>query len=372
MIVGVPKEVKDEENRVAITPAGVAALVSHGHKVLIERNAGHGSGLANSAYHATGATILDSPGEIWGQAEMVMKVKEPTPLEFSNLRPDLILFTYLHLAANPDLVGVLRNRKVTGIGYETIQLEDHSLPLLTPMSEIAGRLALQVGAWCLQAENGGRGVLLGGASGVRPGKVVILGAGTVGSSACQVAAGMGATVSLLDINPARLRYVHDMLGGHLTTLMSNRANVEEEIRDADLLVGSVLIAGDKTPTLLSRANVAGMQPGAAIVDVSIDQGGFAETSRPTTHHEPIYVEEQVVHYCVTNMPAIVPNTSTLGLTNANLSYGLELADKGLLKAMRENNALAQGLNTYQGNITHEGVASAAEVELTPLEEVLNG
>ena len=370
MVVGVPKEIKEEENRVAITPAGVTALVSHGHQVLIERNAGRGSRLSNRAYTACGATILEDAKELWTKADMVMKVKEPIPAEFPYLRPDLILFTYLHLAASRDLIAILREQKVTGIGYETIQLEDGSLPLLTPMSEIAGRLALQVGAWCLQAENGGRGVLLGGAAGVRPGKVVILGAGTVGASACQVAAGMGATVSLLDVNPARLRYVHDMLGGCLTTLMSNRANVEEEIRDADLLIGSVLITGDKTPMLLKRDSIKRMQRGAAIVDVSIDQGGFAETSRPTTHHDPIYVEEHVVHYCVTNMPAIVPNTSTLGLTNSNLSYGLELADKGLLNALRENKALARGLNTYQGNITHEGVASATGTELTPLEEVL--
>jgi alanine dehydrogenase len=372
MIVGIPKEIKEEENRVAITPSGVAALVSHGHEVLIEQQAGRGSRFSNRAYAESGATIVDSAAEVWTRAEMVMKVKEPIPSEFAYLRPGLILFTYLHLAANPELTRILRDQKVTSIGYETIQLDDGSLPLLTPMSEIAGRLALQVGAWCLQAENGGRGVLLGGASGVRPGKVVILGAGTVGGSACQVAAGMGAYVSLLDINPARLRYVHDILGGRLTTLMSNRANVEEEIRDADLVIGSVLIAGDRTPVLLSRNRISQMKRGAAIVDVSIDQGGFAETSRPTTHREPIYIEERVVHYCVTNMPAIVPNTSTLALTNATLSYGLELADKGLLQALRENTALARGLNTYRSLITHKGVASAFGAESTPLEEALNG
>jgi len=372
MIVGIPKEIKEEENRVAITPSGVAALISHGHQVLLERHAGRGGRFSDRAYAQSGATIVEQAQEVWTRAEMVMKVKEPITPELRYLRPDLILFTYLHLAANPGLVRILRDQKVTSIGYETIQLDDGSLPLLTPMSEIAGRLALQVGAWCLQAENGGRGVLLGGASGVRPGKVVILGAGTVGCSACQVAAGMGAYVSLLDVNPARLRYVHDILGGRLTTLMSNRANVEEEIRDADLVVGSVLIAGDRTPVLLSRNRIGQMKRGAAIVDVSIDQGGFAETSRPTTHRDPIYIEENVVHYCVTNMPAIVPNTSTLALTNATLSYGLELANKGLLRALRESAALSRGLNTYRGGITHKGVASALGAELATIEEILNG
>jgi len=267
---------------------------------------------------------------------------------------------------------ILQQKKVTAVAYETIQLEDGSLPLLTPMSEVAGRLALQVGAWCLQAENGGRGILLGGASGVRPGKVVILGAGTSGSIACQVASGMGAYMSVLDINPSKLRYLHDIMGGHVTTLMSNRANIEEEVVDADLVVGAVLIPGAKAPKLISRNLVKLMKPGAAFVDISIDQGGCAETSRPTTLLQPIYVEEEVVHYCVTNMPAIVPNTSTYALTNATLSYGLELADKGFPKAFRENTALARGLNTYQGKITHEGVANAFGIKVTAVEEALGG
>ncbi len=238
------------------------------------------------------------------------------------------------------------------------------------MSEIAGRLSVQVGAWCLQAENGGRGILLGGASGVRPGKAVILGAGTSGSTACQVAAGMGAYVSVLDVNPSKLRYVHDILGGHVTTLMSNRANVEEEVVDADLVIGAVLIPGAKAPKLLSRSLVKIMKPGAALVDISIDQGGCAETSRPTTHRDPIYMEEEVVHYCVANMPAIVPHTSTYALTNATLSYGLEIADRGFPLAFQENDALARGLNTFDGKITHEGVANAFGLSLAPLEEVL--
>ena len=370
MVVGVPKELKTEENRVALTPAGAAAFIARGHHVVVERNAGRGSHIPNRAYTATGATVVDRAGEVWSRSDLVMKVKEPVPEEFGHLRPDLTLFTYLHLAALPELAKTLCETGVTAVGYETIELDDGSLPLLTPMSEIAGRLSLQVGAWCLQSENGGRGVLLGGASGVRPGKVVVLGAGTVGASACQVAAGMGADVSVLDVNPARLRYIHDMLGGRLTTLMSNQANLEEEIVGADLLIGSVLITGDRTPMLLRRDRVRRMKRGAAIVDVSIDQGGFAETSRPTTHRAPVYVEERVVHYCVTNMPALVPHTATYALTNATLSYGLAIADKGLQPAMQENRALARGLNVHDGRVTHAGVASALQVPLTPLEEVL--
>jgi alanine dehydrogenase len=296
-------------------------------------------------------------------------VKEPLASEFPYLREGLILYTYLHLAANEVVTRALLEKKVTAVAYETIQLDDGSLPLLTPMSEVAGRLSLQVGAWCLQAENGGRGILLGGASGVRPGKVVILGAGISGTAACQVAAGMGAYVSILDINPSKLRYVHDILGGHVTTLMSNRANVEEEVVDADLVIGSVLIPGAKTPKLITRGMVKMMKPGAAFVDISIDQGGSAETSRPTTHRDPIYIEEEVVHYCVTNMPAIVPNTSTYALTNATLSYGLALADKDVPGALRGDRALAKGLNTYKGKITHAAVAAAFGQPAVPLEEI---
>jgi alanine dehydrogenase len=372
MLIGVVKEIKEEENRVAMTPTGVAAFILHGHQVLVEENAGIGSGLFDRVYEAAGAKIVGSAEEIWRQADLIMKVKEPLPEELRFLRPGLILFTYLHLAANEELTRLLCEKRVTSIAYETIQLEDGSLPLLTPMSEIAGRLSLQVGAWCLQAENGGRGILLGGASGVRPGKVVVLGAGTVGSAACQVAAGMGAYVSILDVNPTRLRYIHDILGGHLTTLMSNRANMEEEVVDADLVVGSVLIPGGKTPRLLSRSLVKIMKPGAAIVDVSIDQGGLSETSRPTTHRDPIYTEEEVVHYCVSNMPAIVPHTSTYALTNATLSYGLELADRDIPEALKANAALAKGLNTYKGNVTHDGVSTAFGLSLTPVEEAIGG
>jgi len=370
MIIGVPKEIKTEENRVAVTPTGVAGFVARNHQVLIQRGAGSGSGLTDSSYQAAGATIVDSAKEVWDKADMIMKVKEPQESEFAFLRRGLILFTYLHLAADEAVTRAMLERKVTGIAYETIQLDDGSLPLLAPMSEIAGRLSIQVGAWCLQAENGGRGVLLGGASGVRPANVVILGAGMSGTAACQVAVGMGAHVSILDINPNKLRYVHDILGGHVTTLMSNRANVEEAVVGADLVIGSVLIPGAQAPKLIPRALVKRMKAGAAFVDIAIDQGGCAETSRPTTHTNPIYVEEELVHYCVTNMPAIVPNTSTYALTNSTLTYGLELANRGFPQALVRNKALAKGLNTFNGKVTYEGVASAFKLPFTPVDEVI--
>jgi len=370
MIIGVPKEIKTEENRVAVTPTGVAGFVARNHQVLIEKGAGSGSGLADANYQAAGATIVDTANEVWARADMIMKVKEPQESEFHLMRPGLILFTYLHLAAAESVTRALLDRKVTAIAYETIQLDDGSLPLLAPMSEIAGRLSIQVGAWCLQAENGGRGILLGGASGVRPANVVIIGAGMSGTAACQVAAGMGAYVSILDVNPTKLRYVHDILGGHVTTLMSNRANVEEAVVGADLVIGSVLIPGAQAPKIIARALVRRMKPGAAFVDIAIDQGGCAETSRPTTHSNPIYVEEDLVHYCVTNMPAIVPNTSTYALTNSTLTYGLELANRGFPQALVRNKALAKGLNTFNGKVTYEGVANALSLPFTPVDEVI--
>ena len=370
MIIGVPKEIKTEENRVAVTPIGVTGFVARNHQVLIQTGAGSGSGLTDASYQVAGATILESAKEVWDKADMIMKVKEPQESEFALLRPGLILFTYLHLAAAEAVTRAMLERKVTGIAYETIQLDDGSLPLLAPMSEIAGRLSIQVGAWSLQAENGGRGVLLGGASGVRPASVVIIGAGMSGTAACQVAVGMGAHVSILDINPNKLRYVHDILGGHVTTLMSNRANVEEAVVGADLVIGSVLIPGTQAPKLIPRNLVKRMKSGAAFVDIAIDQGACAETSRPTTHLNPIYVEEDLVHYCVTNMPAIVPNTSTYALTNSTLTYGLELANRGFPQALIRNKALAKGLNTYNGKVTYEGVASAFNLPFTPIDEVI--
>ena len=370
MNIGVPKEIKIEENRVAVTPTGVAGFVARDHRVLIQKGAGLGSGLTDASYQAAGATIVNTAKEVWDKADMIMKVKEPQQSEFALLRPGLILFTYLHLAAAESVTRALLDRKVTGIAYETIQLDDGSLPLLAPMSEIAGRLSIQVGAWCLQAENGGRGILLGGASGVRPANVVIIGAGMSGTAACQVAVGMGAHVSILDVNPNKLRYVHDILSGHVTTLMSNRANVEEAALGADLVIGSVLIPGAQAPKLIPRALAKRMKPGAAFIDIAIDQGGCAETSRPTTHSNPIYVEEELVHYCVTNMPAIVPNTSTYALTNSTLTYGLELANRGFPQALVRNKALAKGLNTFDGKVTYEGVASAFNLPFTPVDEVI--
>lgn len=365
MRIGVPKEIKAEEKRVAITPSGVAALTAQGHQVWVERGAGLGSGITDQEFRRAGARLAGAR-ETWSRAEMVMKVKEPLASEYRYLRPDLILFTYLHLASSRRLTGALMRSGCTAVAYETIQLEDGSLPLLAPMSEIAGRLAVQVGAWCLEAQNGGSGVLLSGASGVRPGKVVVLGAGIAGTNACQIAIGMGAQVSVIERNPNRLRYLHDVLGGHLTTLMSNRANIEEEVRGADLVIGTVLIAGAKAPRLVTRRMVRSMRPGSAIVDVSIDQGGCVETARPTSHRKPIYVAERVVHYAVTNMPGIVPHTSTYALTNATLQYALALANRGLRRAVHDDAALARGVNVTRGKITHEAVAEAFRLPHTPL------
>ena len=357
VIVGVPREVKAEENRVALTPSGVGAFVAHGHTVLVERGAGEGSSLPDRLYADAGARLVDA-ATVWNEAALVLKVKEPQPEEYPLLRADLILFTYLHLAAAPELVAVLQERRVRALAYETLQLPDRSLPLLMPMSEVAGRLAVQAGAWCLQAQNGGRGVLISGASGVRPATIVILGAGIAGTNACQVAVGVGAHVSILDVDPGKLRYVHDILGSHVTTVMSNRANIEEEVLAADLVIGTVLIPGALAPKLISRALVRAMRRGAALVDISIDQGGCAETSRPTTHAYPTYVEEGVVHYCVTNMPGVVPHTSTHALTNATLSYALALADQGFAAALRTSEPLRHAANVVAGRITHPGVAAA--------------
>ncbi len=337
MIVGVPREIKEEENRVALTPSGVGALVAHGHTVVVEHGAGDGSSLPDRLYRDAGATLADA-ATVWGRAELILKVKEPLPSEYDLLRPDQILFAYLHLAANPELARVLLARRVRALAYETLQPADGSLPLLAPMSEIAGRLAVQVGAWCLQAQNGGRGVLLSGASGVRPAKVVILGAGIAGTNACPV--------------------------------MSNRANLEEEVAAADLTVGAVLITGARAPRLISRALVAAMRPGAALVDLSIDQGGCAETSRPTTHADPTYRVDGVVHYAVTNMPGMVPHTATLALTNATLSYALAIADRGFADALRRDPALARACNVLAGRVTHPGVAEALGVAAAAPETLL--
>lgn len=358
MIVGVPKEIKPDERRVAMTPAGAAAMRHHGHTVIVERGAGIGSGFSDENYRAAGARVAADAAAVWKRAEMVLKVKEPQPSEYGFLRPGLILFTYLHLAPDRRLSRELIRRRVSGLGYETVQLEDGSLPLLAPMSEVAGRLAVQVGGWCLQAQNGGAGVLLSGAPGVRPGKVLIIGGGIAGFNACRVAAGVGASVTILDVNPQRLRYLSDLLSAQATTVMSNRATLEEEIRQADLVIGTVLVPGARAPRLITARTIATMKRGAALVDLSIDQGGISETSRPTTHGRPIYIHGGVVHYCVTNMPGVVPHTSTYALTNATTSYALEIADHGLLEAGARNPALRHGLNTHDGKMAHPAVAKS--------------
>ncbi len=362
MIVGIPTEIKPDERRVALTPAGAAAFRNHHHRVLIQSGAGVGSGFSDREYSAAGAEIVRSAAAVWKRARMVLKVKEPQHSEFRFLRRDLVLFTYLHLAAEPALARELLRRGTAALAYETVQLEDQSLPLLAPMSEVAGRLAVQVGGWCMEAQNGGCGVLVSGASGVRPGRVAVLGGGIAGANAARVAAGVGAEVTILDVNPTRLRYLGDLLGGRVTTLMSNRVTLEEEVINADLVIGTVLVAGARAPRLVTRAMVARMKRGAALVDLSIDQGGLSETSRPTSHRRPIYIAQGVVHYCVTNMPAIVPHTSTYALTNATLTYALELADRGVLEAGARNAALRNGVNTYGGHVVHPAVAAALRMK----------
>jgi alanine dehydrogenase len=362
MIVGVPTEIKADERRVSLTPAGAAAFHSHGHRVLVQRGAGVGSGFSDADYRAAGATVVEDVATVWRRADMVLKVKEPQPIEYRLMRPGLVLFTYLHLAADKRLAREMLSRRVTGLGYETIELEDSSLPLLAPMSEVAGRLAIQVGSWCLQSRNGGRGVLLSGAPGVRPGKVAVVGGGIAGLNACRVAAGVGAEVTILDINPIRLRYLNDILGGQVMTVMSTRATLEEEVIAADLVIGSVLVAGARTPRLITSKMIARMKPGAVMVDLSIDQGGVSETSRPTTHEKPIFIRDGVVHYCVTNMPAMVPHTSTYALTNATLLYAMEIADHGVLEAGKRNAAIRKGLNTYDGRVAHPAVAEALRMK----------
>ncbi len=358
MIIGVPKEIKVGERRVALTPQGVDALVSHHHTVLVEKGAGEGSGFPDLEFERAGAILVEKAERIWNEAEMVVKVKEPQEREFPFLKPGKILFTYLHLAADEVLTRKLLASRVIAIGYETVQEQDGSLPLLRPMSEIAGRASILAGGMCLEARYGGRGVLLCGASGVPPAKVVILGAGIVGTNACKVAVGMGARVSILDIRPERLSYLHDITQGHITTFISNRMTISEEISDADLVIGGVLIPGAQAPKLVTRQMLRRMKPGSALVDVSVDQGGCFETTRPTTHEQPTYIEEGVVHYCVANIPGAYPRTSTLALTNATFPYILQIADQGYEKALQENEALRKGLNLIDGKVVCEGVAQS--------------
>ena len=370
MIIGVPREVKDHESRVGVTPAGVQALVAAGHTVLVEHHAGELSALTDDEYQAAGAEIVGSAHDVWRLAEMVVKVKEPIESEYRHFREGMVLFTYLHLAPMTELTDALLANKVTGIAYETVRDRAGTLPLLTPMSEVAGRMSVQVGAACLEKERGGRGVLLGGVPGVPPGNVVILGGGIVGSNAARVALGLGARVTLVDVSLNRLRELDDIFGGRLYTLASNSYNIGRAVRDADLVIGAVLIPGASAPKLVTRTMVAKMKKGAVIVDVAIDQGGCIETARPTTHSDPSFVVDGVVHYCVTNMPAAVPNTSTLALTNATFPYLLKLAKLGAKSAIQEDQGIAAGVNTLNGILTCKPVAESQHRDWQPVSELV--
>ena len=369
MIVGVVKEIKPGEQRVALTPAGAYALTEAGHRLLIERGAGAGSGIRDDDYAKAGASVAAADG-IWAEADLILKVKEPIAQEYDRLRAGQALFTYLHLAPAPELTQALLKRRVIGIAYETVERPDGSLPLLTPMSEVAGRLAVQEGAFYLGKAHGGRGILLSGVPGVPRGNVVILGAGTVGLNAAKIAVGLGADVSILDVNLDRLRHVDDLFHGQVVTLVSNSFNVAQVVQRADLLIGAVLVAGAKAPVLVTEAMVQTMKEGAVIVDVAVDQGGCVATTRPTTLLEPVHTLFGVVHYGVANMPALVPRTSTFALTNATLPFVLELAAKGLARAVKENAALAKGVNVWNGKIVHPGVAESVNERPVPLEKCL--
>ena len=370
MRVGVPKEVKDHEYRVAITPIGVHELVAHGHEVLVESAAGEGSSIHDQEYEAAGAKILESADDVWGDAETVLKVKEPVAEEYHRLREDLVLFTYLHLAADRTLTDELLARRVTAIAYETVQLPSGGLPLLYPMSEVAGCLAPQVGAHCLLKAEGGRGVLMGGVGGVANAKVVIIGAGVAGQNAANIALGMGANVTLLDTDLDKLRMSFWRYDNRITGLASSKLAVEQQVRDADLVIGAVLIPGAKAPKLVSNDLVAQMKPGSVLVDIAVDQGGCFADTRPTTHADPTYQVHDSIFYCVANMPGAVPNTSTYALTNATLPYTVALADKGWQQACRDDRSLATGLNTHAGALTNGPVGTALGIDTTELDLVL--
>ena len=362
MIVGVPREIKDGENRVAITPAGVSALRHHGHQVLVETRAGESSGYADDEYRAAGADIAASPQEVYREAQLLLKVKEPLPSEYPLLRPNLVLFTYLHLASSEELTRALLDSGVTAIGYETVQTDSGTLPLLIPMSEVAGKMAVQVGARYLECDFGGRGTLVGGVPGGPPAEVVIIGCGVVGINAAKVAMGLGAHVTILDIDHERLRYLDDIMHGNVITVYSNPLSIARAAGYADLLVGAVLVAGARAPKLVTEDMVRAMKRGSVIVDVAVDQGGCVETTRPTSHSQPVYIQHGVIHYGVPNIPAAVPRTATHALTNATLPYALDLADYGLDEALRRNPALRRGLNLRGGKVMHAAVAAAFGME----------
>ncbi|MCY7759102.1 alanine dehydrogenase [Bacillus inaquosorum] len=369
MIIGVPKEIKNNENRVALTPGGVSQLVSNGHRVLVETGAGLGSGFENEAYESAGAEIIADPKQVW-DAEMVMKVKEPLPEEYVYFREGLVLFTYLHLAAEPELAQALKDKGVTAIAYETVS-DGRTLPLLTPMSEVAGRMAAQIGAQFLEKPKGGKGILLAGVPGVSRGKVTIIGGGVVGTNAAKMAVGLGADVTIIDLNADRLRQLDDIFGHQIKTLISNPVNIADAVAEADLLICAVLIPGAKAPTLVTEEMVKQMKPGSVIVDVAIDQGGIVETvDHITTHDQPTYEKHGVLHYAVANMPGAVPRTSTIALTNVTVPYALQIANKGAAKALTDNAALRAGLNTANGHVTYEAVAKDLGYEYVPAEKAL--
>ncbi|MGC7873566.1 alanine dehydrogenase [Desulfosporosinus sp. FKB] len=370
MLIGVPKEIKNNENRVAITPAGVHAFTLTGHQVVVEKSAGEGSGITDEEYVKAGAQILDSAADVWN-ADMIIKVKEPIAPEYDFFKPGQILFTYLHLANEPELTRVLMEKQVVGIAYETIQLDNGSLPLLVPMSEVAGRMSIQIGAQFLEKHCGGKGMLLGGVPGVSPAKVTIIGGGIVGTNAAKMAVGMGANVILIEKSAQRLREIDDLFNGRVKTLMSNPYNIAASVARADLLVGAVLIPGARAPHLVTEEMVKTMTPGSVIVDVAVDQGGSIETiDRVTTHSDPVYIKHGVVHYSVANMPGAVARTSTFALTNVTLGYALDIANKGYFKALQENRSLRKGINVINGKLTYKAVAESLNIMYTPLEEAL--
>lgn len=370
MIIGVPKEIKNNENRIAVTPAGVAAFLQAGHKVLVEANAGVGSGFLDEEYVAAGADIIDNAADVWAMSNMVMKVKEPLESEYNYFRQDLVLFTYLHLAAEPALAKALKDSGITAIAYETVAV-GRTLPLLSPMSEVAGRMSTQIGAQFLQKPHGGEGILLSGVPGVGRGHVTIIGGGIVGTNAAKMAIGLGANVTIIDLNPERLRELDDIFGNEITTLMSNPLNIAESVKQSDLLIGAVLIPGAKAPKLVTEDMVKTMKPGAVIVDVAIDQGGIVETcDHVTTHDQPTFVKHGVVHYSVANMPGAVSRTSTLALTNSTLPFALQIANKGVEKAIADNDGLKRGVNVANGDMTYEAVAKDLNYEYVPVETAL--
>ncbi len=371
MIIGVPKEIKNNENRVAVTPAGVTEFVRNGHTIYVQATAGQGSGFSDEEYTEAGAQLLDTIEEVYAIAEMIVKVKEPIVSEYELIKEDQLLFTYFHFASSEPLTRAMIERKAVCLAYETVEKADRSLPLLTPMSEVAGRMAIQEGAKYLEKPMGGRGVLLGGVAGVKPADVLVLGGGVVGTEAAKMAAGLGAHVTIMDVSLPRLRYLNDIMPANVDTVMSNEYNICRHIQHSDLVIGGVLIPGAVAPSLITKDMLKLMKPGTVIVDVAIDQGGCFETSHATSHEDPTFVVDGVVHYCVANMPGAVPYTSTLALTNSTLPYALNLANKGWKKACNENPELAKGLNIVQGKVLYKGVANAFDLPLHELNEVLD-